>query len=111
VAGRSALLLDLAVDLLVPPLTTLAAASGLGLAAAVTASALGVPLVVTPMLFATACLGLLVYVGRGWLLAGTRLADLLLWAPVFIGWKLGLGLSRRTEPAGEWVRTERESAS
>jgi cellulose synthase/poly-beta-1,6-N-acetylglucosamine synthase-like glycosyltransferase len=106
-ADRSAVLLDLAIDLLVPPLTTIAVPSALGLAAVLTAVAFGVPLVVAPVVFAAACLGVLVYVARGCLLAGTGLADLLLWAPVFIGWKLGLGLSRRAEPAGEWVRTER----
>lgn len=105
---RSGLLVDLALDLLVPPLATVAAVVAVGLAASGAAAALGAgraPLV--PWTLAAA--GVAAYVFRGWLISATGLAGLrdLLWAPVYVAWKLTLALRPGGRSAG-WVRTARE---
>lgn len=107
---RSQVLLDLALDLLVPPLTYVALAVALGLAACAAAFLLGARPVLAPVLWGLAALGLLTYILRGVILAGLGLRGLLdlLWAPVYIGWKLVLMLSRPAHQRGEWVRTERQ---
>jgi hypothetical protein len=100
--------LDLALDLLVPPLTLLAglmlAGTGLSVAAILIGAAgwLGA----APWLVAMACLAL--YVVRGAVLsgAGPRVVIDLAWAPVYAIWKLTL-LVRPRRAAGEWVRTAR----
>jgi hypothetical protein len=103
--------LDLAVDLLVPPLTTLglAAVVGTALTAALAASGL-VPLAAL-VPWAVALAALVLHVGRGCLLAdaGPRVIVDLLWAPIYACWKLALGLRPRRRPATEWVRTARRS--
>lgn len=108
--GRSALLLDLALDVLVPPLTYVAVAVALGGAACLAAFALSARLLLAPWLWGAAALGLLLYVGRGLTLSGLGLRGLLdlAWAPVYIVWKLALMLSPRSRSTGEWVRTSRE---
>jgi len=107
--ARSAVLADLAIDLLVPPAGTLMLWSSLGLAAAAGASALGASLRVAPWLFGASLAALVAYTLRGWSLSGVGargLLDLLL-APVYVAWKLGLRLKRSDDPRGEWVRTRR----
>lgn len=100
--------LDLALDLLVPPLTTLGlvTVAGLGLASLLLAGGAASGLGVLPWALALGCL--LLYVVRGAVLSGTgpRAVLDLMWAPVFAAWKITLMLkpSRRT---GEWVRTAR----
>jgi 1,2-diacylglycerol 3-beta-glucosyltransferase len=108
---RSGLLLDLAMDVLVPPLSRIALATAglwaasLGLVAfsdagrwALVASSFGV-------------LGLVTYVAAGWLHSRTGLQGLLdlALAPAYVAWKLTL---RARQPGGpksdEWVRTRRE---
>lgn len=105
---RNPLLLDLAADLLVPPLSALALAVG-----ALGAASLGVwflgghpPVAAALPLSAGTFLG--VYVLRGWQLSGTGHQGLLalVWAPFYLLWKLTL-LVRRA-PEG-WVRTAREA--
>ncbi len=100
--------LDLLLDLLVPPLTTLAAfiLVGLGLSLA---SALAGVTGVAPLgawLMASALLS--VYVIRGMVLSGTGLRAVrdMLWLPVFMLWKLTAIVAPRGR-AGEWVRTPR----
>lgn len=109
---RSRVLLDLTLDLLVPPLGFLGLAVAVGLTACVLLAWLGVPLRVAPWPWAAAALGLLVYVGRGLMLSGLgwRGVLALAWAPVYVCWKLVLLLRRPAERAGEWVRTTREGA-
>lgn len=103
----SALCLDLALDLLVPPLSYLALSTAalLGLAAAAAAwhPVLGFWLA-WPVISA---LAITLYVLRGWQLSGTGLRGLLdlAGAPVFIVWKL-LAMLRAPRTAG-WVRTQR----
>jgi 1,2-diacylglycerol 3-beta-glucosyltransferase len=113
VAARSALLLDLALDLLVPPLAYLGAGAALGVAAAAGLSWIaGRPLGVL-WAFAAALAALALYVARGWWLSGTGLRGLgaLLYAPVYLAWKVWLGLRGGGAKAGEWVRTRRERGS
>jgi cellulose synthase/poly-beta-1,6-N-acetylglucosamine synthase-like glycosyltransferase len=89
---RSVVCLDLALDLLLLPLSYVA----LGVAALLVAALL-------------ACMLILVaYVMRGWQLSGMGARGLLdlLGAPAFVAWKLLLMLSRN-HPQG-WVRTERK---
>jgi 1,2-diacylglycerol 3-beta-glucosyltransferase len=104
-------LLDLAMDLLVPPLSYVA----LGTVAVVGTSA-GISLwvggVAVSAWVAGACLfSLVTYVLRGWWVSGMGARGLLdlAMAPVYVVWKLWLVVSRPQEKKGEWVRTARES--
>jgi GT2 family glycosyltransferase len=101
-ARRDKLLLDLAADLLLPPLAQVAGACAVGLAAAFLFHA-----ALARALFGYASVCLCAYVARGWLLSATGargLLDLAL-APAYVAWKVLLGL--RPSPRGEWVRTTR----
>ena len=104
-------LLDLAMDLLVPPLSYVA----LGTVLAGGASA-GISLwlggVAVSAWVAGACVfSLATYVLRGWWISGMGARGLLdlAMAPVYVVWKLWLVVSRPEEKKGEWVRTARES--
>jgi 1,2-diacylglycerol 3-beta-glucosyltransferase len=100
--------IDLLIDLLVPPLTYLAAAVAgatvLTLVAALVAPELSIWL--APALIACAGLGL--HIARGAQLSGlgTRAIGALLHAPRFLAWKLAL-VAQPQRP-GEWIRTQRE---
>ncbi len=107
---RSAICLDLALDLLVLPLSYIV----LGAAALAAAGWFFAPAGENfgPWFWAGAscCLALALYVLRGWQLSGAGLRGLvdLLRAPFFLLWKLALMFrSRRTS---EWVRTNREGS-
>jgi 1,2-diacylglycerol 3-beta-glucosyltransferase len=112
---RDKVLLDLGLDLLVPPLSTLAVAAGAGGAVAV-----GVALVfdgfawLTVPLWGAALGGVAIYVLRGWSVSNTGprgLKDLML-APGYVAWKLALGRSRaEAKPDASWIRTTREADS
>jgi 1,2-diacylglycerol 3-beta-glucosyltransferase len=105
---RDAVLLDLGLDLLVPPLGELVAASALGLVVSMFLSPYGVRVAVWVWGISFAAQAL--YVMRGWALSGLGMSGLLdlLWAPVYIVWKLSLRLRGRHRKSGEWVRTTRE---
>jgi cellulose synthase/poly-beta-1,6-N-acetylglucosamine synthase-like glycosyltransferase len=105
---RSLVLLDLAADLLVPPLTMLVAICACGLVLALTLRGTGVASRIDVGLWAVATAAILLYVTRGLVLArlGARGILDLLWAPVYICWKLTVAL-RPTARRGEWVRTNR----
>lgn len=109
-ARRDAVLLDLALDLLTPPLASLSLAAGAGTAAALLWYRVfgGSPLVAIPWLLSAGFLA--VYVLRGLVLSGSGIRGVftLLWAPVYVGWKIGLRWRRPVEPSNEWVRTARE---
>jgi hypothetical protein len=110
VRARSALLLDLALDLAVPPLSRLVAVTVVGEAVALAAlRALDVG-VLAAGLFTFAGAAVAVYVATGWALSGTGLAGVraLAWAPAFLLWKGWLSVRRPATARGEWVRTTRE---
>jgi len=107
VRRRSLVCLDLAFDLIVPPLSYLAANIVLlGLVAGI--FWFWDPSATMWVWWALACAAILVvHVLRGWQLSGMGMRGLLALAhvPGFILWRIWLLLGRKT---GEWVRTERE---
>jgi cellulose synthase/poly-beta-1,6-N-acetylglucosamine synthase-like glycosyltransferase len=105
---RSLVCLDLALDLLLLPLSYIALGVGALLVTALLA-AWWHPVFVPWVWFSVACIAtLFAYVMRGWQLSGMGARGLLdlLGAPAFVAWKLLLMLSRN-QPDG-WVRTERK---
>jgi 1,2-diacylglycerol 3-beta-glucosyltransferase len=105
---RSLVLLDLAVDLLVPPLTGLSLGVFVGVGAASIAALLGAhPLVLVPWLFSV--LALVLYVLRGWQMSRTGLAGLgaLARAPLYAAWKVALRVRGSKDASTNWVRTAR----
>jgi cellulose synthase/poly-beta-1,6-N-acetylglucosamine synthase-like glycosyltransferase len=105
---RNRVKLDLALDLMVLPLSYLVVNVGAFILVAWLAWLLD-PASRSPLVAAGACAGALaVYVLRGWQLSGTGLRGLadLLWTPVFLVWKIASMLSRNKPK--EWVRTDRE---
>jgi hypothetical protein len=110
-ARRSGLLLDLAMDVLVPPLSRLVLACvGGALASSALLYFTGSGLVASGV-YSTALMCVGVYVFAGWLHSGTGLRGLLdlALAPVYVAWKVTLMFQRRaTKKPGEWVRTTRE---
>jgi 1,2-diacylglycerol 3-beta-glucosyltransferase len=108
--SRSPLLLDLALDVLVPPLAVIAAFTFAGLAGSLALSAIAGGLVGSVYLWAFCCVALLAYVARGWSLSGTGGAGLLALAraPLYVAWKARL-LFVKPAKKGEWVRTTREA--
>lgn len=113
-ARRSGLLLDLALDLLVPPLSRLVAwnvvvfAAAVGLAVWAPGGAVAAPLALSAVgLGALAC-----YVGAGWLHSRTGLRGLvdLALAPAYLAWKVTLAFrGKASQKPADWVRTTRES--
>jgi len=95
----SPITLDLAADLLVPPLSFVALYVLAGLA------------VFRSTPWALSALLLLVYVGRGWALSGSGIETIgaLARAPFYVVWKVGVLLAGR--PGGEWIRTTRENGA
>jgi len=102
---RSLLLLDLAIDLLVPPLSTLALAVAAGCAASTLASA---QFALVLWLSSFACLA--VYFVRGWQLSGIGLRGLgaMAFIPFYVLWKLSV-VAFAQVPV-RWERTAREGA-
>ena len=107
-AARDPVLVDLALDLLVPPLARLGALAVAGSAAAAALVALRPALLWSAWAWWISLPALLVYLFRGWQLSGTGLAGLtaLAHAPAYLLWKVLL--ARRPSPGGAWVRTQRE---
>jgi 1,2-diacylglycerol 3-beta-glucosyltransferase len=107
--GRDPILLDLAMDVLVPPLSYVALASAAGAAVAGVAVALGAAggIVLVPW---GACLAFLAaYVARGVVLSGAGargFLDLAV-APVYVAWKVALAIRSPKKANDEWVRTTR----
>jgi cellulose synthase/poly-beta-1,6-N-acetylglucosamine synthase-like glycosyltransferase len=108
---RDPVLLDLALDLVVPPLATLVLAAVAGVAASLALHALGGSMwPAIPWLLSAALLAF--YVLRGWALSGVGargLVDLVVFAPAYVVWKIALSLGRAEHRRGEWVRTAREA--
>jgi cellulose synthase/poly-beta-1,6-N-acetylglucosamine synthase-like glycosyltransferase len=110
IGKRSALLLDLAVDLLVPPLSFLALLIAFGAAAALALRSVARAAAPGAWLWFASAACVAAYVIRGWHLAGLgiRGARALLWAPFYVVWKTAV-LARRSTTA--WVRTAREATA
>lgn len=111
IARRSLVLLDLAFDILVPPLSTLVVWNVAGLTYTVVVRwVTGQP--VSPAIW-IANLGVIgVYVLRGWSLSGTGVRGLvdLGTAPFYVVWKMWLRVRQSDQPS-TWVRTAREAES
>ena len=106
---RSGLLLDLAIDLLVPPLGELVAVIAVG--ATVSAAVTSLHRGLAPWIWGASAAGVLVYVVRGWALSGVGAVGALdlLRAPFYIVWKLTLRMRpRKRRLKDEWIRTTRE---
>jgi glycosyltransferase involved in cell wall biosynthesis len=106
---RNRVLADLAMDLLVPPLSVLVAATAAGIVASSALAVVTRRPNVALVLFGASGLSIAAYVARGWQLSGTGVRGLatLCYAPVYVAWKASLGLRRTTRAPGEWVRTAR----
>jgi 1,2-diacylglycerol 3-beta-glucosyltransferase len=105
---RSLVPLDLALDLLIPPLASLGLAVLLGLSLSVITVRLGHgALAMVPWGLAALLLG--VYLARGWQVAGLGWRGLLDLGhvPSFVAWKLLLLVRSGRARSGEWVRTTR----
>ena len=111
-AGGGRVPLDLAADLLVPPLTTLAAAVGAGTLVSLAAYRAGYAAMIAPASWIAALAFLFAYVCRGVVLAeaGWGVVRDLAWVPVYAAWKFALAV-RRQPLSGEWVRTMRAGES
>ena len=105
---RKPVLLDLGLDLIVPPLGQLVLAAGAGFMVSGALSWFG--LAVAPWVWAAALGGILLHVARGWQVSGAGIRGLfdLLWAPVYVIWKLTLKMRDKGRVPQEWVRTKRE---
>lgn len=105
---RSRVCLDLALDLLVLPLSYVALNVLLLLLLALAAASLAPGFLPWVIGAAGALAVLIFYVGRGWRLSGVGWIGLfdLARAPLFVVWKLWVMLRRK--PSAEWVRTGRE---
>lgn len=103
-------LLDLALDLLVPPLATIVALTALGLSASAALSFWAGHLMFGAWLWLGCALGLVVYGVRGWQISGTGARGLLgiLFIPAYVAWRLALLLRRSAQPEGRWMRAARE---
>jgi 1,2-diacylglycerol 3-beta-glucosyltransferase len=106
---RDRVQLDLALDLLVPPLTKIVTLAAVGFVVALAAYVAGVATVAALTTWALSLLGLAIYLLRGCQLseAGPRVLLDLAAAPIYIVWKLVLRLRRAPSVPGEWVRTRR----
>ncbi len=108
IARPSGVCLDLAIDLLIFPLSHVVIGI-LALAACSSLAALAYPRLLVGDWFAGACAAsLVIYVLRGWRVSGVGWRGLrdLAWAPVFVLWKFLLGL--RGKRSSEWLRTARK---
>lgn len=107
---RDVVPLDLAADLLVPPLATLVALAllGTGVAAVAVVRGWAGAVGLAGWVMALACLA--AYVARGAAVAGQgpRVLLDLAWGPVYVAWKLALAVRPRPKAEREaWVRTTR----
>lgn len=112
IAQRNKVLLDLAVDLITPPIATLAVSAIALLTLALVLLSLGLSSWFAALL-PTVSLGFLIlHVLRGISLSGLGLQGWLdlAFAPGYVAWKLLLKL-RRKSAGNEWVRTDREGGS
>ncbi|MET0402582.1 MAG: exopolysaccharide biosynthesis GT2 family glycosyltransferase EpsU [Cystobacter sp.] len=107
---KDRLLVDLAMDLLVPPLSWVVLGVLVFLGASSVLSFVGGRVAWSAGVSAAAAASLVLYVMRGWWVSGMGLRGLLALAraPFYVAWKLWLLVSRSEDKKGEWVRTTRE---
>ena len=108
---KDRLLLDLALDLMVPPVAQLLAMNVTGCMLCLLALGLGRGVGLAPWLWGASLCGLLLYTVRGWTLSGVGPRGLLdlFWSPVYVLWKLTLRFRRKQQGDDEWIRTTRET--
>jgi 1,2-diacylglycerol 3-beta-glucosyltransferase len=113
IAQKNRILFDLALDLLIPPLSRIAVCSVLGVAAALTLSYFARGVTLSSVSFGFCVLAVVLYVFRGWSVSGTGLRGLidLGLAPIYVIWKASLRLRKASRPTSSWVRTKREQQS
>jgi 1,2-diacylglycerol 3-beta-glucosyltransferase len=107
---RDRVLLDLAFDLLIPPLSRIFALCLLGACLSLGLSSVVGQISSSFWGFALCLLAVVAYVLRGWSVSDTGargLVDLGL-APLYMAWKVGLRLRRGPNSTRAWVRTKRE---
>jgi cellulose synthase/poly-beta-1,6-N-acetylglucosamine synthase-like glycosyltransferase len=104
------IMLDLAFDILVPPLSKIAVMTASGLVVSGAAAYFLGGFAVAVQIFSASAASIVIYVLRGWTLSGTGLRGLadLVFAPVYVVWKMTLGRKRARRGDAEWVRTTRE---
>jgi cellulose synthase/poly-beta-1,6-N-acetylglucosamine synthase-like glycosyltransferase len=107
---KSGVLFDLAMDVLVPPLSTLAAGTVVGIAASIGLAWWSGGPAIAAGVWGACAFCLFVYGIRGWMVSGTGIRGLLslLYVPFYILWKLTLPFRRTKRGKDEWVRTTRE---
>jgi len=110
---KNRILFDLALDLLVPPLSRIAVLSVLFTLAAVALSLRAGRPVYSVAVFGGCLFAVVSYVLRGWSVSGTGLRGLLdlALAPLYVLWKASLRLRKASRPTSSWVRTKREHQS
>ena len=108
-AKKSGVLFDLAVDLLIPPLSYLALGGAGLLALGLLISLTGTLAAATLGAGALCVTSLGLYAARGWWLSetGVRGLAMLAAAPLYVAWKVAL--MRKQSAPREWVRTQREA--
>ena len=107
---RDRVLLDLSLDLLIPPLSRVAVGVLGGAFAGCALLVLGAP-GISAVVYGASTGAVMLYVLRGWSVSRTGmrgLVDLGL-APVYVAWKATLRFRRPVRPTAEWVRTKREA--
>ncbi len=109
-ATRNRVLFDLALDLMVPPLSRIAVAAALGTIAATALSIWSQHWCFSAASFGACLVAIVLYVLRGWSVSGTGMRGLLdlCLAPVYVVWKATLRFRPVSRPTSTWVRTERE---
>jgi cellulose synthase/poly-beta-1,6-N-acetylglucosamine synthase-like glycosyltransferase len=112
-ARRDPVLVDLALDLLVPPLASVAVAALAGAALSLALSWMAGRVVAPAWAFLGGLAAIVAYVARGWWISGTGLRGLagLLAAPAYVAWKLVLAFRSRGAGRQAWVRTPRDGGA
>ncbi len=110
IVQRDRVVLDLALELIVPPLATIVIVELIGLLVAGLLWWSTGTVTTAAWVWAGCGAGLAVYTLRGWWLSKTGLSGLvaLAAAPGYVAWKLLLPLRHSAAGRGEWVRTPRE---
>jgi hypothetical protein len=110
---RDKILTDLALDLLIPPLSRIAVGAVFGALAALLLTYFAHHVAFSLIYFGFCVFSVVLYVLRGWSVSGTGLRGLLdlSLAPVYVVWKASLRLTKASRPTQSWVRTKREQHS